>query len=294
MTQPGTASGDSDQELARLYASLTGVATSGHPDEDVWVRFAAGDIDEEQGLALADHIVRCSECAATLRVLNEVRNGARSIDPGLASPDRFVSAPSAWLALAASVMLAAGGLWLWRSASEQSPPSRAAISAPTAPTPAAPPGASNSPAAPVVPQWASLGEPPIVRLPTDLLTMRGVATERDAFMTEFGRAIVPYREARFAEAIEGLQKVAADHPAIVEASFYAGAAMLFGNGNAVSAADAFARAANSQVVGDDARWLEAVALARGGRTTDATARLQTLCDGRSIYRTRACTALAQP
>jgi len=44
------------------------------------------------------------------------------------------------------------------------------------------------------------------------------------------------------------------------------------------------------VVGDDARWLEAVALARAGRADEAATALQAICGGASAQRARACEA----
>ena len=294
MTEPNAAHAGSDEELAHLYRSAA-PAAGGHPPEDDWVRFATGELREDQRVALADHALRCSDCAAILRVVSEVRSGAAAVNERMGPPAMRWSMTRS-IALAASIAIAVGGLWLWRSQSQSlsSPPSTAAVTPSAAPAAVPAPSITTASGAPSVPLWAGLGEPPIVRLPAGLLTMRGTSTDRDAFMTAFGAAIAPYRQGRFADAIQGLETVARDHPGIVEASFYEGAARLFGSGEPAMAAAAFARATGSEVVGDEAQWLEAVALARSGRLADATRRLEVLCGGASAYRQRACEAIARP
>lgn len=259
-------------------------ATESHPSEDAWVRFAARDLDPEARAAMADHIVACPECARTYRAVAEVAHGATQ----LADAEHRASS-SAWrqgLAMAASVALAvAGWSWLIRV------PATATVS--DVPVVAGPSPAESvvvpAPAAP--PTWATLGDPPAVQLPASLtLAMRGPQSDADAFMTAFGPAIAPYRAARFADAAAALAVVAAAHPAVPEAAFYLGIARLHA-GYPEDAVEPLRAAAASAVVGADARWWEAVALARAGQLAAAHQALERLCASEGPAARRACDAL---
>jgi hypothetical protein len=54
-----------------------------HPAEDDWVRLAGGALDDGERSTLADHVVRCSDCAAVYRGLVDLEEGARAFDPSL-------------------------------------------------------------------------------------------------------------------------------------------------------------------------------------------------------------------
>ena len=109
-------------------------------------------------------------------------------------------------------------------------------------------------------------------------------------MRAFGAAIAPYREARYAAAAAALEGVTRQFPQVAEGWFYLGAARLLAErpGDAV---EPLRRARASEVVGDDARWLEAVALARAQRADEAATALQAMCGSRGSHRARACEAL---
>lgn len=280
-----------DADLQRRYRELLhdDAPPSAHPGDDDWVAFAEGTLDVSARARLADHLLVCARCADVHRVLRQVREGAPGVAPD-AIPPTEAAAWRSWYGLAAAAALAvvvSGTLWVTRERA-QVPSAPTAVDTSGA-APSAPPLASPEP--PPLPAWAAvLGEPPIVRLPAALaLTMRGAGDDRPAFMRDFGRAITPYREGRFADAVPELTRVAAAHPAIAETWFYLGVSQLFA-GDAEAATAALARARPSTEVGEEARWLEAVALVRAGRAGEAAAGLRAICAGAGPFSARACEA----
>lgn len=259
---------------------------AGHPTEDAWVRFAGRELDAAERAAMADHIVACAECARVYRAVSEVTRGAAAFD--VAVPPR-----SRWrehLALAASVALAVAG-WTWLIPAA---PMGVPVPDTTAPPATVADAGTVAVSSPAVPAWAALGEAPGVRLPSSLtLAVRGPRDDAEAFMQAFGTAMAPYRAGRFTAAASALAAVTAAHPAVPEGWFYRGVAHLHG-GDPAAAVEPLRRAAGSSVVGDDALWLEAVALARAGRAAEAQRALQALCAAAGPNRARACAAAERP
>lgn len=256
-----------------------------HPTEDEWVRFAASELDPEARAGMADHIVACAECARTYRAVAEVARGAARLAAG-----RRPARPATWrqrLALAASVALAVTG-WSWLiPVPAPEPPGVPAAAPSIAAAPAAAAGA-----APTVPGWAALGPAPAVQLPASYtLAVRGPQDDASAFMRAFGAAIAPYRAGQFAAAAAALTAVVAAHPDVPEAAFYLGMARLHA-GQPGDAVEPLRHGAASAVVGSEARWWEAVALARDGRSADAQQALERLCASDGAVARRACTAVA--
>lgn len=274
-----------DAQLKQAFVTLPAVSTPGHPSEDDWVRFAGNEMTSAERTEVADHIVTCTECAAIFRVLSHV-DDAKAVGSVVDRRPGFGD----WrvLAAAAAVVLTIGlgAWWAVRARVDDSSPRAASEPAPIA-TPAV------SPAAAPPALWASLSAAPDVRLPADLvLTMRGAGGDREAFLKVFGEAIAPYRAGRFAESASALAPVAERYADVVEVWFYLGAARLYA-GAASDAIEPLRRAQSSALVGDDARWLEAVALQRTGREGEARTVLQTLCSASGPNRDRAC-AVVKP
>jgi hypothetical protein len=281
-----------DASLRRLYDDLLRLApaASTHPTEDDWVRFGDGSLSAGELAQLADHVVTCRACADIYRVVADVRRAA----PGLAADalPRHAVARRWWFGVAvaaAAVAAVASSVWFARTPSrdggEPAAPPVAVAPAPQTPVPS-----PSTPPPSGIPAWASLGEPPVVRLPAALaLTMRGSSGDRQAFLRDFGSAIAPYRQGRFADAVPPLLQVAAAHPDIPETWFYLGVSQLHA-GRPELAVDALARGRASAEVGAEAEWLEAVALARSGRVIDADARLRAVCAGGGPFGARACEA----
>ena len=249
-----------------------------HPSEDDWVKFAARDLEPAQRAAMADHIVACADCARTYRAVADVDRGASRL--------AAESPRSRWrerIALAASIVLALAG-WSWLIPTTSLTPtvdSQAPVAESAGPSPTV---------APEPVRWAALGDAPAVRLPSALtLAVRGPRRDADAFLRAFGPAIAPYRDGRYAEAAAALAPVAEAYRDVPEAWFYLGVARLHA-GQPAEAVEPLRRAVGSAVVGDEARWWEAVALERAGRAADAQRALAQLCAAAGPDRARACDA----
>jgi TolA-binding protein len=269
-------------------ALVTLPAGANHPSEDEWARFAADEMSPDERAQIADHIVSCTECAVFFRVVSLIDADANG--GGAAADRRHGFGDWRTLAAAAAVALTIGlGVW-WAVRGGATTTGQLAGTA-TAPEPPAAAPVVDTPTAPSA-SWASLPAAPEVRLPADLvLAMRGADADRDAFLKAFGEAIAPYREKRFAAAAASLAPVAERYPDVVEAWFYLGTSRLFA-GSPSEAIEPLRRARSSTVVGDDARWLEAVALQQSGRESEALAALKALCSEAGSYRERACAVSA--
>jgi TolA-binding protein len=309
-----------DDPLRARWQDLAGTvpAPGAHLSEDDWVQLAAGELDDATRQSFADHIEACTACAEVFRAISHVRAGAAAIDPAAPpsdpTPDAALdgpvtdadaspagapaerSTPRAWwygLAAAAVVSLAVGAA-IWRGPAGPEPASR------TATAPSASP-ANTAPSVPATPDitpprvWAALTTAPAVTLPASFtIVMRGDASpDRDAFLTAFGPAIAPYRAGRYAEAAEALEGLTARFPAVDEAWFYLGVSRLYA-GRAAAAVEPLRRARQSDVVAEQALWLEAVALERAGRGDDATAVLREACDADRQSHAEACATLPAP
>lgn len=185
------------------------------------------------------------------------------------------------LALAASLAIAvSAGIALGSRTPAEAPPS-AQVIAPGSPSPAPP--TSREPRA-----WAIGGKAPEVRLPVSMtLPAQGAEAERDAVLRDFGEAIAPYRQGRYAEAAKALTRLASRRPDAPEIAYFLGVSRLFA-GDPAGALIPLRAARDSTVVADDARWYEAVTLERLGRPRDAEIALRPLCDVPGPYEETAC------
>lgn len=273
-----------------LRAWHRGLSPEGdHPDEDTWVRFSTGALEDEARERLADHVVSCQSCSATYRALGVLRAQAPGGAVGTAStipPKAWWSGSTTWLAAAATIALAVTAAVVQVRAPTSSTSAPASAIDTPAPAPASPPA---TPAPPPVRAWARDVNAPEVELPARYaLVVRGPRS-MGAFMTAFGAAIVPYREGRYAEAATALDQVARDFPDAPEAAFYLGVARLL-SGDPAGAKDALALAESAETLGDAARWFGAVAAEQAGQSGAADALLDDLCGRPGNYRSRACAA----
>jgi hypothetical protein len=175
------------------------------------------------------------------------------------------------LAAAACVVLAVGSSvwWVVRSGADDNSQQRATSERPPVATPSVEAAVTQSAS------WASLPGAPDVRLPADLvLTTRGVNPDRDAFLKVFGEAIAPYtRRAVRRSRQRRWHRSRSATPMSSRCGFYLGTSRLY-SGAAAEAIEPLGRARGSEVVGDDARWLQAVALQRAGRESEARTALR--------------------
>jgi hypothetical protein len=115
---------DSDLDaMRRDYELVTqdAAARGPHPDEDVWLRLASGELSDDERARIVDHVVTCAECSAVYRAVAHVRHGASSFDPTAPRPagvgPASMPARPYWLqALAASLTIVAAGLLAWNLA----------------------------------------------------------------------------------------------------------------------------------------------------------------------------------
>jgi predicted Zn-dependent protease len=182
----------------------------------------------------------------------------------------------------ATALAVAGWSWLIRVP---------AIETAVAPQPpavdSAPPPETKTMVASIAP-WAALGPAPDVQLPASMtLEIRGSRDRDDEFLRAFGDAITPYRAGRYADAARALDGLTASYADVPEAWFYLGASRLYAD-DPSGAAIALRRALTSTEVGDQARWLEAVALERDGRHERAAQILDEICRQPGPNRARAC------
>lgn len=256
-----------------------------HPDEDAWVRFACDDVADDERGRLVDHAFACGSCAATLRAVMHVRQGAAAIDKGAPPASQKKSHPLyMWLGVAAALVIAVAGAIVLRPG-EPTPPDSDPIASTTPTTPPAPAPRAEPPS------WARLETAPEVRLPASLaLAVRGADRNREA-LEAFGQAIAHYRAGRFGEAANLLAPLAARRPDIPEFAFYLGIARLFA-GDSPAAIAPLRQARASPMFSEEAQWHEAVALERAGSRAEARKLLAALCASRHPYRARACTALS--
>ena len=195
MTLPSTPR-DPDLDVIRQdYDALThDLAASGpHPDEDLWVRLASGQLSEDEQARIVDHVLSCAECSVVYRAVSQVRQGATAFDP--AAP-RHVSAgtvpfwkrPILSQALAASLTIAAAGLLVWnvtlqqRAAELQAQLDRTLRTpAPPLPTPPGP-----APAPPAVQAYVNV---PIIDLHPPS-RVRGEGTQQQVISLQVNSALV--------------------------------------------------------------------------------------------------------
>jgi len=59
-----------------------------HVDEQAWVRLAEQALPPAERERVMDHVVRCAECAAVWRAVDELQRRAPEIDPRLRRPSR--------------------------------------------------------------------------------------------------------------------------------------------------------------------------------------------------------------
>jgi hypothetical protein len=269
-----------DETLGRDYAAVMAASAGAHVSEETCEAFALGELAPAERETVGAHIVGCAECSAVYRSLRQLEQGARAFDPHIPAAQQALQASSLrpWYAIAASLLIVVVGYAGYRTL----------VTVPATPT-------DPSPSAVAVVQLARIEVGPAeVRLSAErALATRGSTGSRQ-FLEDFGRAIEPYRRGRYADAAQALALTAAKYPDAYEPAFYHGvSALLAGDGRA--AVDVLARAAAlaPPSLQDEIRWYRAAALQRTDEIDQARELLQTLCNGGSIWRDRAC-ALVHP
>jgi hypothetical protein len=105
-----------DRSLQDQYRALMRRNTEGHLDEATWDRLTGQAVPADERATLFDHIVTCEHCSTIWRGVLALRTEAET--HGLIAPD-VVARSSSWLrspmigaAIAATLVLAVGGIYL--------------------------------------------------------------------------------------------------------------------------------------------------------------------------------------
>jgi tetratricopeptide (TPR) repeat protein len=278
-----------DDELIRRYRDAIVETQSSHPSDDLWERFAVGEVTAHERQLIAAHVVECAACADVFRSVRLVRHEAAAFDPQAALAERqlamatraargraamFLVAAAAAIAIAAGMPLA---LRYW-----QMPAAPAA-----APVPTTESRLADDPAFRL--------EAPAVRLsPELLLSRRSAEGGRADALHAIGLALGPYREGRYREAAAALEAVSRNHPDVYEARMYAGVSLLLA-GQPTEAVPHLQQALLQAPADwrDDIEWPLALAYAHAGRPSDAEPILTRLCANAGPLRARACAAAAR-
>jgi hypothetical protein len=151
---------------------------------------------------------------------------------------------------------------------------------------------TTKPAAPSVLQWEKL---PVKLQASSILVLRGATrTGREKYAAELTSALGSYRDDNYKKAAKQLADVVKDFPHGVEGQLYLGVSQLrLGqNAEAMTSLRAAQRLGPEQFR-DDATWYLALAYDRSGDVRGALAELQKLCQGKSGYAQRACSAATE-
>lgn len=211
MTQPD---GDLDR-LREAFAADAAPGTADCPPPDRIWDAVNGLLDPAAVADLAEHIAACGSCAEAWRIAREA--AAQAVPAAVVpfSPAPTPRRPSyAWplLAAAATLVLAVAG---WRLLRDAPPPVPPAQTTQVSPQPE-PTVASNVP---------PLEKAPVIMAASRALVFRSTKPA-DAFLEDFGKAIEPYRNDNFPEAIVRLEPLARKYPDADEPPFYLGVSLL--------------------------------------------------------------------
>lgn len=107
-----------DKALQDQYRSLMRRNTEGHLDETTWDRLTANEVPADERAIHFDHIVTCEHCSTIWRGVLALRSEAET--QGLIAPEASVR-PSSWMrspiaafAIAATLVIVVGGVYLAR------------------------------------------------------------------------------------------------------------------------------------------------------------------------------------
>jgi hypothetical protein len=253
--------------------------TSGCPAPDLLLAVDEDVLPAEIAVAVRGHLAICATCAQLKADLAQPPFGEASPAELARIRGTVLTAAGArrtawWYPVAG--LVAAGlalGIYWW-------PPSRGE----TAPlTTAALPSAYRLPLA-VAP----------LRLPfASAVVLRGREQGgSEVYLAALGSALEPYRQGRYAEAIQALRALGVRYPKMPEPPFYEGVAHLM-RGEAGSAAAPLerARAIGGEALNDDIAWYLAIVRERAGKWNEARILLEPLCGTDGAYQAAACVAL---
>jgi hypothetical protein len=106
-----------DQALQDQYRSLMRQNTEGHLDESTWDRLTAKEVPADERDRHFDHIVTCEHCSTIWRGVLALRTEAETqglIAPEVPARSSWMRSPIAALAIAATLVIVVGGVYLAR------------------------------------------------------------------------------------------------------------------------------------------------------------------------------------
>ena len=119
---------------------------------------------------------------------------------------------------------------------------------------------------------------------------RGVNGQR--FLDDYGRAVTPYREDRFDDAVKEMRTLAASYKDAPEPPLYEGVSLLLlqRSGDAVKALERARKLAGKGEFARDAEYYHALSLVLAGRPAGRGA-VQRICEREGPYKVQSCQAL---
>src|SRR5262245_35590537 len=107
---------DQQDDATDLKAAYAPKPSGAHVSEEDWERLLAGSLGQPSRTQLFDHLVTCRSCADVFRGLKTFQQEAAAFDPHAARPVQRAATPVWMPALAATLLIAAAGWLVGRSA----------------------------------------------------------------------------------------------------------------------------------------------------------------------------------
>jgi hypothetical protein len=276
---------DSEPDEDRFLDAVGPVPQCPHPDLVLSAR--AGALDEAAAQKVNNHAARCPVCSALLQGLEdpeitsikteeETRIG-NVVFAGITRPQATArSRKWLWFAIPACAVGAAALFLILFVRREASPPPSLA-----------------QPAKAAQPKVVLALEKAAIQLPAAVLVFRRSDEPEAAYAQELTKALAPYKNDDYGQAIRELEPLARKYSGKAEASFYLGVSLLM----AGRAGDAIAWLEKAKMLfapdrNRDASWYLAVALERTGDSQRAAAGLQDLCRLPGPRQAEACAGAA--
>ena len=189
-----------------------------------------------------------------------------------------VSRPLITLLALAATLVAAIAVWRILRPEPSDPAAVTAINGSPSPDPTTP--------------SALLVEKLPIRLSADRMHGRTKGADPQKFLDDFGRAVIPYREDRFGDAVKEMKGLAASYKDAPEPPLYEGVSLLMlkRNADAVKALERARKLAGKGEFAREAEYYHALSLVLAGRPAGRGA-VQRICEGDGPYKVQSCQTL---
>jgi hypothetical protein len=131
-----------------------------------------------------------------------------------------------------------------------------------------------------------------IRVSPDRMHGRSKGTDPQKFLDDFGRAVIPYREDRFEDAVKEMRGLAAGYKEAPEPPLYEGVSLLMlkRNPDAVKALERARKLSGKGEFAREAEYYHALSLVLAGRPAGRGA-VQRICEGDGPYKAQSCQTL---